>query len=226
MNASSKDQVARPVQVRRMDARAPGFDAELKALLAWEASQDAAIETAVTAILEQVRARGDAALIEYTQRFDRLAVSEASALELPQSALTDALGRLPVAEREALQQAADRVRAYHERQRSGSWDYTDALGNRLGQKVTPLDRVGLYVPGGKAAYPSSVLMNALPAKVAGVGELIMVCPTPDGVRNPMVLAAAASTMGLRTPSGVGQTMMSSPTPATLAGMAFMSTEEG
>jgi len=191
MNASSKDQVARPVQVRRMDARAPGFDAELKALLAWEASQDAAIETAVTAILEQVRARGDAALIEYTQRFDRLAVSEASALELPQSALTDALGRLPVAEREALQQAADRVRAYHERQRSGSWDYTDSLGNRLGQKVTPLDRVGLYVPGGKAAYPSSVLMNAIPAKVAGVGELIMVCPTPDGVRNPMVLAAAA-----------------------------------
>lgn len=177
--------------LRRLDARASGFDQQLKTLLAWEASQDAAIESAVSHILAEIRSRGDAALIEFTQRFDRLSVSDAGALELSRAGLEQALAGLTSDQRQALQVAADRVRAYHERQRAGSWDYTDALGNRLGQKVTPLDRVGLYVPGGKAAYPSSVLMNAIPAKVAGVGELIMVCPTPDGVRNPMVLAAAA-----------------------------------
>jgi histidinol dehydrogenase len=189
MNAPDRPAASR--LIRRLDAGDPQFDMQLKALLSWEADHDAAIEQTVSHILEQIRTRGDAALIEFTQRFDRLAVSGASALELPASALSEALVRLPADRREALQAAADRVRAYHERQRAPSWEYTDTLGNRLGQKITPLDRVGLYVPGGKAAYPSSVLMNAIPAKVAGVAELIMVCPTPDGVRNDMVLAAAA-----------------------------------
>jgi histidinol dehydrogenase len=177
--------------INELDAAEPGFRARLDALLAWEPSQDEAIERAVAGILRDVRTRGDDAVIEYTRRFDRLQVGQASELELTREALTAALAWLPDAERAALQAAADRVRAYHERQRAGSWSYVEADGTRLGQKVTPLDRVGLYVPGGKAAYPSSVLMNAIPAKVAGVPELVLVVPTPDGVRNPMVLAAAA-----------------------------------
>ena len=137
-----------------------------------------------------MKQRGDAALLEYTQRFDRLNVSSAAALELPQAELRAAFEGLPAAQRTALEQAAQRVTAYHQKQLQSSWSYTEADGTMLGQQVTPLDRVGLYVPGGKAAYPSSVLMNALPAKVAGVGELIMVVPTPDGVKNQLVLAAA------------------------------------
>ena len=177
--------------VRRLDSSEPGFDAKLSAVLAWEASQDAAIERVVADIVADVRARGDAAVLEYTRRFDRVQVSDPAALELPQAALQAALDGLPAAQRQALEAAAERVRTYHTHQRAQSWSYVEADGTRLGQKVGPIERVGLYVPGGKAAYPSSVLMNALPAKVAGVPQLIMVCPTPDGVRNPMVLAAAA-----------------------------------
>ncbi|HJV25362.1 MAG TPA: histidinol dehydrogenase [Aromatoleum sp.] len=179
--------------IRRLDARDPEFLSTLDALLAFEGSADARIDFAVTEILGAVRTTGDAAVIEYTRRFDRLDVSSMAELELPKSELKAALDSLTVEQREALRIAADRVRIYHERQRAESWDYTEADGTRLGQKVTSLDRVGLYVPGGRASYPSSVLMNAIPAKVAGVGELIMVVPTPNGEKNPLVLAAAAIT---------------------------------
>ncbi|MFT4103314.1 MAG: histidinol dehydrogenase [Burkholderiaceae bacterium] len=177
--------------IHRLDSRDDDFLPRLHALLAYEAEQDAAIEKVVADIIADVRRRGDAAVLDYTNRFDRVSFACAADFELDRGVLQAALDELPVAQRDALAQAADRVRAYHEHQRAESWDFTDAQGNRLGQKVSPLDRVGLYVPGGKAAYPSSVLMNAMPAKVAGVGELIMVVPTPDGVRNAMVLAAAA-----------------------------------
>lgn len=180
-------------KIRRLDAREPEFLATLDALLAFEGGADARIDTAVSEILRAVRTTGDAAVLEYTRRFDHLDVKTMGALELPHSELTDALDSLTVEQREALRLAADRVRIYHERQRIESWDYMEADGTRLGQKVTPLDRVGLYVPGGRASYPSSVLMNAIPAKVAGVGELIMVVPTPNGEKNPLVLAAAAIT---------------------------------
>jgi histidinol dehydrogenase len=177
--------------IRRLDSAEPGFDARLAALLAWEAGEDEAVERAVDAILRDVRARGDAAVLEHTRRLDRLEVADARALELPRAELEAALAAIDPARRDALRAAADRVRAYHERQLAGSWSYEEADGTRLGQKVGPLDRVGLYVPGGKAAYPSSVLMNAIPAKVAGVPELVVTTPTPDGVRNPLVLAALA-----------------------------------
>ncbi|MBD5801818.1 Histidinol dehydrogenase [Azoarcus sp. Aa7] len=180
-------------RIRRLDARDPEFLSTLDALLAFEGSADARIDAAVTEILSAVRTAGDAAVIEYTRRFDRLDVKSMAGLELPKSELRAALDSLTVEQREALRIAADRVRIYHERQRAESWDYVEADGTRLGQKVTPLDRVGLYVPGGRASYPSSVLMNAVPAKVAGVGELIMVVPTPNGEKNPLVLAAAAIT---------------------------------
>ncbi|TVO57472.1 histidinol dehydrogenase [Denitromonas halophila] len=180
-------------QIRRLDSRTPDFLATLDALLAFESGTDSQIENAVTDILAAVRTVGDPAVIDYTCRFDRLDVNHMSALELPRHALDDALATLPEAQRAALEVAASRVEAYHRRQIAESWDYTEADGTRLGQIVTPLDRVGLYVPGGRASYPSSVLMNAIPAKVAGVGELIMVVPTPDGERNPLVLAAAAIT---------------------------------
>ena len=179
--------------IRRLDAREPEFLATLDALLAFEGSADARIDAAVTEILRGVRTTGDAAVLEYTRRFDHLDVKSMAELELPKSELKAALDSLTVEQREALRVAADRVRIYHERQRVESWDYVEVDGTRLGQKVTPLDRVGLYVPGGRASYPSSVLMNAIPAKVAGVGELIMVVPTPNGEKNPLVLAAAAIT---------------------------------
>ncbi|OZI16039.1 histidinol dehydrogenase [Bordetella genomosp. 7] len=177
--------------INRLDSRQPDFSSALSRLLAFEASEDESIDRAAAGILADVRGRGDAALLEYTQRFDRVAAATAAELEIPRSEWHAALAALPAAQRNALEAAADRVRAYHERQRAETWTYTDPEGNMLGQQVTPLDRVGLYVPGGKAAYPSSVLMNAIPAKVAGVGELVMVTPTPDGARNPIVLAAAA-----------------------------------
>ncbi|OZI16793.1 histidinol dehydrogenase [Bordetella genomosp. 7] len=177
--------------INRLDSRQPDFSSALSRLLAFEASEDESIDRAAAGILADVRGRGDAALLEYTQRFDRVAAATAAELEIPRSEWHAALAALPAAQRNALEAAADRVRAYHERQRAETWTYTDPEGNLLGQQVTPLDRVGLYVPGGKAAYPSSVLMNAIPAKVAGVGELVMVTPTPDGARNPIVLAAAA-----------------------------------
>ena len=176
--------------LRRLDTTAPGFDAALGALVAFESAQDAAIDAAVAAIVADVRARGDAAVLEYTQRFDRLAVAEAAALEIPAAAMRAAFDGLPADQRAALVRAAERVRAYHERQKGQGFRVTEADGSELGQRVTPLDRVGIYVPGGKAAYPSSVLMNAIPAQVAGVAEIVMVVPTPDGVRNPLVLAAA------------------------------------
>jgi histidinol dehydrogenase len=177
--------------INRLDTRSPEFRAQLTALLAFEASEDAAIERTVADILTDVRARGDAAVLEYTRRFDRHQPADIGALEIPRSEWLAALEALPAAQREALEAAAARIRAYHEHQRAETWTYTEADGTVLGQKVTPLDRVGLYVPGGKAAYPSSLLMNAIPAKVAGVQEVVMVTPTPDGTRNPMVLAAAA-----------------------------------
>ncbi len=177
--------------VHRLDSCDPDFDARLAALLAYEAQQDESVGQVVGQIIDEVRRRGDAALIEFTRRFDRLQIDDAADLELPRATLDAALAALGAEQREALQSAADRVRAYHERQLARSWEYVELDGTRLGQKISPLDRVGLYVPGGKAAYPSSVLMNAIPARVAGVGELIMVVPTPDGLRNSMVLAAAA-----------------------------------
>ncbi|GAB2182061.1 histidinol dehydrogenase [Denitratisoma sp. agr-D3] len=179
-----------PIFIRRMSTRSPEFLSDLDRLLAFDNSTDAAIEQAVADIIANVRRLGDEAVLDYTRRFDGCDAASMMALELPKAELTAAFAALPAAQREALQMAAERVRSYHERQKADSWEYTEADGTRLGQKVTPLDRVGLYVPGGKAAYPSSVLMNALPAKVAGVGELIMVTPTPRGEKNPLVLAAA------------------------------------
>jgi histidinol dehydrogenase len=180
---------ARPLRLATTDS---GFDAALAARLHWSADTDAGIEQAVAAILDDVRKRGDAAVLEYTSRFDMQASSMA-ALELKPSELKAAFAGLPAKQREALEMAAQRVRSYHEAQKKASgesWTYRDGDGTLLGQKVTPLDRVGIYVPGGKAAYPSSVLMNAIPAHVAGVGEIIMVVPTPRGEKNPLVLAAA------------------------------------
>lgn len=184
-----------PITLRRLDSREAGFRDKLKAVLAFEASEDEAIDRAAAAILADVRARGDAAVLEYTNRFDKLAADSVAALELPRAELQAALQSLDPRRRDALQAAAGRVRSYHQRQKvecgSDGFTYTEADGTVLGQKVTPLDRVGIYVPGGKAAYPSSVLMNAIPAKVAGVAEVVMVVPTPGGVKNPLVLAAAA-----------------------------------
>jgi histidinol dehydrogenase len=178
-------------QVSRLDSSQAGFAEQLGKLLAYDNGTDEKINSAVAEILAAVRTRGDAAVVEYTNRFDRLGAADMQALELPRAALHAALDGLNAEQRAALETAAERVRAYHVRQVQESWSFTEADGTRLGQKVTPLDRVGLYVPGGKASYPSSVLMNAIPAKVAGVGELIMVTPTPGGERNPLVLAAAA-----------------------------------
>ena len=180
-------------RIRRLDSSASDFIPALDALLSFEGGADARIEEAVCSILADVRSRGDAAVLEYTRRFDHLEAEGMAGLALPAEELHAALESLPSAQREALQAAAERVRAYHQRQPLDSWSYDEADGTRLGQKVTALDRVGLYVPGGQAAYPSSVLMNAIPAKVAGVGELIMVVPTPRGEKNPLVLAAAAIT---------------------------------
>jgi len=179
------------LNIRRLSTTQPGFAEEFARLLAFEGAQDARVEAAVAAILDDVRQRGDVAVLEYTRRFDGVAADAMAELTLSAGELEQALARLPRARREALEQAAARIRAYHERQRQDSWSYEEADGTLLGQQVTPLDRVGLYVPGGKAAYPSSVLMNAIPAKVAGVRELIMVVPTPGGEKNDLVLAAAA-----------------------------------
>lgn len=173
-----------------LNTRDSGFQQALTALLAFETAQDPAVDTAVANIIADVQTRGDAALLDYTTRFDRFVPASAAALELTAAELKAAFDRIPDATRTALEAAAERVRRYHEHQKMQSWSYTEADGTLLGQQVTPLDRVGIYVPGGKAAYPSSVLMNALPAKVAGVAEIIMVVPTPGGERNDIVLAAA------------------------------------
>ncbi|XLZ68918.1 histidinol dehydrogenase [Massilia sp. SR12] len=179
--------------IRKLDSTQDDFQETLDALLAFEAETDDAIESAVAKIIADVRARGDDAVLEYTNRFDRMNAASMAAFDIGQAELDAALAGLPGAQRAALQTAADRIRAFHERQKQElqGFTYTEADGTILGQRITPLDRVGIYVPGGKAAYPSSVLMNAVPAKVAGVEEIIMVVPTPDGVKNQMVLAAAA-----------------------------------
>ena len=184
------------MDVRKLDSTAPDFKQQLTKLLAFEAATDDAIESAVARILADVKARGDAAVLEYTNKFDRIpggGAASMAAFDLTQQELQDALASLPEAQRAALQTAADRIRVFHERQKQelNGFTYTEPDGTVLGQRVTPLDRVGIYVPGGKAAYPSSVLMNAIPAQVSGVKEIVMVVPTPDGIKNRMVLAAAA-----------------------------------
>jgi histidinol dehydrogenase len=179
------------LSIATLDSQAVDFEQQLSTLLAWEAVSDVAINVAVTNIVNDVKKRGDEAVIEYSQRFDHVTADSMEGLELSQSQLQEALDTLPSAEREALETAAKRVRQYHEKQKQDSWHYTEADGTLLGQQVKPMDRVGIYVPGGKAAYPSSVLMNALPAHVAGVDEIIMVVPTPHGELNQLVLAAAA-----------------------------------
>ncbi len=177
--------------IARLDASAPDFGAHLDALLAWDSVSDAGVAQVVEDILQAVKTRGDAAVVEYTNRLDRREVSSMADLMVPEAKLHEALASLPAEQRQALEVAAERIRRYHEHQRQPSWDYTEDDGTRLGQKVTPMARVGLYVPGGKASYPSSVLMNAIPAKVAGVAELVMVVPAPGGELSAMVLAAAA-----------------------------------
>jgi len=184
------------ITIRKLDSTAADFQQTLSTLLAFEAETDDAIETAVAKILADVKARGDAAVLEYTNKFDRLpngGATSMAALDVSQEELQAALNALPEAQRAALQMAAERIRVFHERQKQelNGFTYTEPDGTVLGQRVTPLDRVGIYVPGGKAAYPSSVLMNAIPARVAGVQEIVMVVPTPDGVKNQMVFAAAA-----------------------------------
>lgn len=177
--------------IKRLSAASADFDAELSRLLAWDDSVDHQVNESVRHILHEVKTRGDAAVLEFTRKFDHLDVASVAELEMSAERLQQALKTIPQDQRRALEQAAERIRDYHQRQRQESWQYQDADGTVLGQKVSPLDRAGLYVPGGKAAYPSSVLMNAIPAKVAGVEEVIMVVPTPNGVVNDMVLAAAA-----------------------------------
>ncbi len=179
------------MNIRRFSTVDSDFNTNLKNLLAFETAQDDSIDVVVANILKDVKTRGDAAVLEYTNRFDKTGAASLAALEISKAELEAALNSLPADQRAALQTAADRVRSYHEKQLMSSWSYTEADGTLLGQQVTSLDRVGLYVPGGKAAYPSSVLMNAIPAKVAGVQELIMVVPTPNGEKNQLVLSAAA-----------------------------------
>jgi histidinol dehydrogenase len=179
------------LEIKQLDAAQADFWPQLETLLAWEGVSDDKVTSIVREILAAVKSDGDAAVIEYSRRFDRITAETMADLEISLDRAHAALKNIPQDQRQALEAAADRVRNYHEHQKQDSWSYTEADGTVLGQQVTPLDRAGLYVPGGKAAYPSSVLMNAIPAKVAGVGELIMVVPTPDGEVNELVLAAAA-----------------------------------
>lgn len=179
------------VQIKRFDSSDQKFDQSLQQLLAFENAMDESIGATAAQILTEIKMRGDTALVEYTNRFDHMHARSVKELELTQADLQQSLSALPVEQRQALEQAAVRIKNYHEKQVSASWQYRESDDTLLGQKITPLDRVGLYVPGGKASYPSSVLMNAVPAKVAGVEELIMVVPTPHGEKNDLVLAAAA-----------------------------------
>ncbi len=182
--------MTRPLQLARLDATSASFDADLDRLLFWDVSEDDGVNRIVRGILDDVRNRGDQAVLEATVRLDRVRATSLAELEVSPQRLDEAVAGLATAEREALEHAAARIRAFHERQKSASWQYRDEDGNLLGQQVTPLDRVGVYVPGGQASYPSSVLMTVVPARVAGVGEIIMTAPTPDDVINPLVLAAA------------------------------------
>ncbi|MEP6608303.1 MAG: histidinol dehydrogenase [Burkholderiaceae bacterium] len=179
------------MKMRRLDTRDATFDEQFAALVATDTAVDREVERVAGAIVDDVRRRGDAALIEYTNRFDRMKVVAAAELEIDPAEMRAALDRLPDGERAALETAARRIRSFHQRQLATSWSYTEDDGTELGQRVGPLESVGLYVPGGLAAYPSSVLMNALPAQVAGVGTIVMVVPTPGGVRNALLLAAAS-----------------------------------
>jgi histidinol dehydrogenase len=178
-------------RIARLSTGDSDFEARFSRLIAFESAFDPQIDAAVAEIIAAVRTRGDAAVLEYTRRFDRIDASSIGALQIPHAELAAALARLPAVERDALEQAAERIRSYHAHQRSESWSYTEADGTTLGQRITPIARVGVYVPGGKAAYPSTVLMNVIPAKVAGVPEIVMTVPTPGGERNDLVLAAAA-----------------------------------
>jgi histidinol dehydrogenase len=178
------------MKIRTLDSREPQFEAAFRDLTRPATVFDRDIERQTDAIIQDVRQRGDAALLEYTKRFDRVSAGSVSELEIADSEMQAALESLDPEAREALQAAADRIRSFHQRQLGGDWSFTEPDGTVLGQRIEPLERVGLYVPGGKAAYPSSVLMNAIPAQVAGVRQILMVVPTPDGLRNPMVLAAA------------------------------------
>jgi histidinol dehydrogenase len=177
------------VKISRLSTADADFDSQLSGLLAWDMSGDAEVDRLVRAVIDDVRARGDSALLEYTTRFDRLAVATVVELELSRAALKQAWQQISDVQRKTLTQARDRIRAYHEQQLDRSWSFTDDLGNELGQRITPLERVGVYVPGGQASYPSSVLMTLVPAKVAGVDELVVTVPAPDGIKNEMVLAA-------------------------------------
>ena len=179
------------MKIQRLCVKDSDFAMQLDKLLAWESVSDKNVATVVEEVLAAVRLRGDAALVEFSNRFDRRSVKTISELKVAPAQLQQSLKKISVEQRNALEQAAVRIRAFHEKQRADSWQYTEADGTVLGQRVTPLDRVGIYVPGGKASYPSSVLMNAIPAKVAGVAEIIMVVPAPDGELSDMVLAAAA-----------------------------------
>ncbi|SIT03079.1 histidinol dehydrogenase [Neptunomonas antarctica] len=179
------------LSITRLNSSQDDFKEQLEKILAWESVSDVKVNHIVDEILAEVKLNGDAAVVNYTNRFDLTSVTTMAELELTKERLAQALDTLPEDQRSALEQAAQRIRQYHEKQKSDSWQYTEADGTMLGQKVTPLDRVGLYVPGGKAAYPSSVLMNAIPAHVAGVKEIIMVVPTPHGELNQLVLAAAS-----------------------------------
>ena len=178
------------VHIRRLSSTEPNFQKALAELLRFDPAQDEAIGKTVKEIIANVRSRGDDALLNYTAEFDQVHLSAASGLEISKAQLQQALDSLPADQHRALAKAAERIREFHLLQKQASWVHTDSAGNRLGQRITAIDRAGLYVPGGKAAYPSSVLMNAIPAKVAGVEEVVMVVPTPQGLRNPIVLAAA------------------------------------
>ncbi len=178
------------IAIKRLNSEAPGFWQALEGLLAWDAMADDSVFQTVKDIIDAIRAGGDRTLIDLTAQYDELIVDSVRQLEIPLSRLAEAYQRLDQERRAALDQAASRIRSYAEQQKLTSWEYTDSDGTLLGQKISALDRAGLYVPGGKAAYPSSVLMNAIPARVAGVGELIMVVPTPQGIVSDMVLAAA------------------------------------
>ncbi len=179
------------VSIKQLDFSDTNFSEELNKALAWDSISDAAVQDSVASILSDIKTRGDDAVVEWTNKLDRLKAGSIEALEISQEELKNSLDLIPTEQAEALQKAADRIRRYHEKQKQDSWQYTDEDGSVFGQKVTPIDRVGMYVPGGKASYPSTVLMDAIPARVAGVREIIVTLPTPDGRKNPLVLAALA-----------------------------------
>jgi len=179
------------VSIKQLDFSDTNFSEELNKALAWDSISDAVVQDSVASILSDIKTRGDDAVVEWTNKLDRLEAGSIEALEISQEELKNSFDLIPAEQAEALQKAADRIRRYHEKQKQDSWQYTDEDGSVFGQKVTPIDRVGMYVPGGKASYPSTVLMDAIPARVAGVREIIVTLPTPDGGKNPLVLAALA-----------------------------------